>query len=381
MMESYEDELRTLESKGLKRSVKDRALFKGVNLSSNDYLGLSMDASLQEAAEQAIRSYGTGGTASRLLAGTSKIHLELEAELAKFLGKEAALVFSSGYHTNTGLIPALAGIGDVVFIDRLCHASILDGIKLSNARFYTFKHNNPDDLEQLLNDRRKEYKRAIVVTEGVFSMDGDQPDLKRLSALAHEHDALLYVDEAHSFGVFGLNGRGWASEQGVLDQVDVFVGTLSKTLASQGGFVAANKTLIDYFTTKSRSFIYTTALAPACAGAALAALRRLPIFESRRKFLLKTAAQVSARLAELGYRVLSSGSQIIPVWTGDIEATQKLSQHLFDQGFFVPSIRPPTIPAGEGRVRLSITHDVAARGIENLIKAFERYEGRLVQTH
>ncbi len=380
-MESYEQELVELEAKGLKRSVRDRTLFKGVNLSSNDYLGLSQDVSIQEAAEYAIRSFGTGGTASRLLGGTVKVHTDLENELARFLGKEAALVYSSGYHVNTGLIPALASAGDVLFIDRLCHASILDGVKLSGARFYTFEHNNTADLEQLLKERRPEYRRAIVITEGIFSMDGDRPDLSRLCALAHANDALMYVDEAHSLGVFGKDGRGMASEQGVLDQIDIFVGTLSKTLASQGGFVATKKVLIEYLISRCRSFIYTTALAPSAAAAGLAALRYLPIYESRRRHLLKTAATIAQRLADEGFRVLSSGSQIIPVWTGSVEDTQKLSQHLLEQGFFVPSIRPPTVPAGEGRVRLSITHDVATRGIENLINAFRRFEGRLVQTH
>jgi 8-amino-7-oxononanoate synthase len=337
-----------------------------------------MHGAVKEAAEYAIRDYGTGGTSSRLLAGTCKLHVDLESELARFLAKEAALVFSSGYHANTGLLPALAGPGDVLFVDRLCHASIIDGMKLSGARFYTFEHNNLDEAEQLLREKRPEYKRAIIVTEGVFSMDGDKPDLKRLCAIAHANDTLVYIDEAHSLGLFGLSGRGVASEQNVLDQIDIFVGTLSKSLGSQGGFVASRKSLIDYLVTKTRSFIYTTALAPASAAAALAALRLLPVMESRRTFVLKTAAAAAAKLRERGFKVMSANSQIIPVWTGSLEATQKLSEHLFAQGFFVPSIRPPTVPANEGRVRLSITLEVAERGIENLIRAFEN---SVVETH
>jgi 8-amino-7-oxononanoate synthase len=379
--EFYEQQLRELETAGMRRTLSDRAAFNGLNLSSNDYLGLSKHPSVKEAAARAILEHGTGGTSSRLLAGTFSIHAELENELASFLKKEAALVFSSGYHTNTGLIPVLAGPGDVVFVDRLSHASIIDGVKLSAARFHTFEHNNLADLERLLKEKRGEHKRALVITEGVFSMDGDQPDLRRLSALVHAHDALLYVDEAHSIGVFGEDGRGWASEQGVLDQVDILVGTLSKTLASQGGFVASRRSLIDFCVSRCRSFIYTTALFPAAAAAALCALRLFPSMKDRRALVLKTAADLRASLNQLGYKTFTSTTQIIPVWTGDVAATLKLSRHLFDRGFFVPSIRPPTVPAGEGRVRLSITHDIAAQGITNLIQAFERYEARFVTTH
>lgn len=373
--ESYEKELRELESKGLRRRV---SITNGLNLSSNDYLKLSQHQIVKEAAQNAVREYGTGGTSSRLLAGTSKIHVDLENELAKFLGKEAALVFSSGYHVNTGLLPALAGSGDVLFVDRLCHASIIDGMKLSGARFYTFEHNNVDEVEQLLREKRKDYRRALVVTEGVFSMDGDKPDLKALSTHAHAHDALLYIDEAHSLGLFGSSGRGVASEQNVLEEIDVFVGTLSKSLGSQGGFVATKKSLVDYFITKTRSFIYTTALAPASVAAALAALRLLPTMDKQRMSVLETAAALSEKLRDSGFKVMSADSQIIPVWTGSVEATQKLSEHLFERGFFVPSIRPPTVPPHEGRVRLSITLEIAERGIENLIKAFE---DSLVQAH
>ncbi len=378
---NFEEELTALEEQGLRRFLFNRDAAAWVNLSSNDYLGLSNHPEVVRAAAEALKKWGTGGTSSRLLAGTLSLHEELEENLAAFFRKEAALVFSSGYHTNTGVLPVLAGPGDIVFVDHLCHASILDGIKLSGARLSSFAHNDAADLENALARQRKSYRRAVVVTEGVFSMDGDVPPLKNILDLARRWDAMTYLDEAHGVGVMGPEGRGVAAALGVLGQVDVFVGTLSKSLGSHGGFVACARPLRDLLISRSRAFLYTTALPPASAAAAQAALVLLPKMEDRRRLILEAADQLRQHLAAAGFSTLQSASQIVPAWAGDVPSTQRLSEHLLSHGFFVPSIRPPTVPKGEGRVRLSISFHAAQEGIERLSAAFTAYaEKTFVQT-
>ncbi len=376
MKNDLEKELAELHSKGLARALRNRDQSGLFNFSSNDYLGLSVHPKVVNAAVEALQQFGAGGAASRLLAGTVTPHTELEKALAAFLSKEVALVFSSGYHANTGIIPALVSAQDIVFFDRLSHASIIDGVRLSGAAFSAFDHNDANDLEARLNKQRTKGRRALIITEGIFSMDGDRPPLKELSRLAKTFDAWLYVDEAHSLGVIGPDGKGLAAETGVLADIDVHVGTLSKTLGSQGGFVAGSKTLIDLLVSRCRSLAYTTALAPALASAALAALRLLPHMEHDRAELQKTAQDFRAALAAMGYNCLQSSSQIIPVMTGSIDATKTMSDYLLSQGFFVPSIRPPTVPIGEGRVRLSISQSVL-NNVSALVHAFKG--GKLVQ--
>ncbi|MCB4756576.1 MAG: 8-amino-7-oxononanoate synthase [Elusimicrobia bacterium] len=374
--DEIKNELDELESSGLKRTLFDVDGFKGVNFSSNDYLGLANHPAVKMAAVEATDKYGAGGASSRSLAGTRLIHRELEEKLARYFQKEAALVFSSGYHANTGLIPVLAGSSDIIFVDRLCHASLLDGVRLSAARFSTFEHNDIGDLESQLTKKRSQYKKALIITEGVFSMDGDMPPLREMVSLAKRHQAILYLDEAHSVGVFGPEGRGVAAQMGVLDQIDVFVGTLSKAFGSQGAFVVSGRSFIDLAISRCRSFMYTTALAPGCVGAALASLKLFPEMTPRRDAILKAAETVKNHLQKEGYLLLSTQSQIVPVWTGDVEFTKKLSDHLFASGFFVPSIRPPTVPAGEGRVRLSLTYDAIKTGVDGLLSAFTVFKER-----
>jgi 8-amino-7-oxononanoate synthase len=384
----YKSELTRLGTLGLKRELVAKDALTVENLSSNDYLNLSVHPDVIAAAVTATQQFGVGGVSSRLLAGTLTLHSELEQQLAAYTDKQAALVFSSGYHVNTGLIPALAGHGDAIFVDRLCHASIIDGVRLSGARFYTFDHNDMADLAALLKDKRDNTRNALVISESIFSMDGDVARVAELAELAHEHDALFYLDEAHAFGVWGEAGRGVAAQAGVLDQVDLYVGTLSKTLGSMGGFVAGDQTLIDYFKSRARSFIYTTALAPSAVAAGLAALKILPGLDDRRQAVLNAAAELRASLKDLGYDTMKSQSQIVPVLTGDVAETKRLSDHLFAQGFFVPSIRPPTVPVGEARVRISITYEAALKNLRPLVDSFQNFGGRakevthhIVKTH
>lgn len=368
---AFAAELESLEKQGLARSLsstKDNI----VNLSSNDYLALSKHGQVIASADEAVQNFGTGGTSSRLMAGTNALHQNLETRLASFLDKEAALVFSSGYHTNTGVLPALAGPEDLILFDRLSHASIIDGIRLSRATFFGFEHNDLEDLENQLKKRAAGRRHVWIVTEGYFSMDGDAPPLREIVDLADRTNALVYLDEAHSLGVTGPQGRGLAAREKVLSRIDVFVGTLSKSLGSQGGFVAATKVVINLLLSKCRSFKYTTALAPACAASASTALRLLPQMEDRREKIFTAAETLRYLLKNLGFDTLKSCSPIVPVWTGDVEATRKLSEHLFSCGFFVPSIRPPTVPVGEGRVRLSMTYDNIG-DVEKIANAFARY--------
>ncbi len=362
-------ELEQFRSQGLARSLRSRDDSALINFSSNDYLGLCRHPDVVRAAQQALAQWGVGGAASRLLAGTTPPHLSLEKALARFLGKESALVFSSGYHVNTGVIPALVSAQDVAFVDRLAHASIIDGVRLSGARLAPFDHNDVMHLEEQIKKYRSKGRRAILLTEGIFSMDGDRPPLKDFVRLARENDISIYVDEAHSLGVTGKNGLGEAARQNVLGETDVLVGTLSKTFASQGGFVAGSKTLIDFLVTRCRSFAYTTALAPALASAAQAALALAEQMDAERAQLQSASTALRRALAERGRNCLESSSQIIPVLTGSVEKTKALSEHLLSRGFFVPSIRPPTVPAGEGRVRLSLSLPVLDH-LEALQNAF-----------
>lgn len=376
MESSFPSELEHLRAQGLARSLSLQEDFNGINLSSNDYLGLSHHPDVIKAATAAAQRYGIGGTSSRLLAGTTSLHEDLEKELASFLDKEAALVFSSGYHANTGVIPALAGPDDVIFFDRLCHASLVDGVRLSRARFFSFEHNDMDDLKKGLAAYRSKGRRAFVISEGVFSMDGDKPPLDELVNLAKAWDALTYLDEAHTLGLFGPEGRGVAAQMGLLSEIDLYVGTLSKSMGGHGGFVASSKTIIDLLVSKSRTFIYTTALPALVAAGTRSALSLLKRMDDRRLLIQETAQHLRDRLTEEGFSCLNSMSQIIPVWTGDIPSTKKLSAHLLSRGFFVPSIRPPTVPAGEGRVRLSLTFDVINSGLKALEQAFHDYPAR-----
>lgn len=375
MNPALSSELAELRAKGLVRSLRAHEQSSLVNFSSNDYLGLATHPLVIAAATQALQQFGAGGRASRLVAGTVSAHTDLERALATFLSKEAALVFSSGYHANTGIIPALVSSKDIVFFDHLSHASIIDGVRLSGAAFSSFDHNDMEDLGSRLKKQRGKGRRALVITEGFFSMDGDRPPLKEWVRLAKEWDAWTYLDEAHSLGVIGPEGKGLAAEDGVLNEIDIHVGTLSKTLGSQGGFVAGSQTLIDFLVTRCRSLAYTTALAPAMAAAALAALRLVPSFEKERTELRQASEQVRTHLKKMGFDCLNSTSQIVPVMVGSVDATRSLSDYLLSQGFFVPSIRPPTVPVGEGRVRLSVSLPVL-KNVNDLIKAFEG--GKLV---
>ena len=332
-----------------------------VCLCSNDYLGLAGDETVKAAAIDAIGRWGVGAGASRLVCGTTDLHRQLERRLAEFERTEAAVVTSTGWMANKVAINALAGPGDLILCDKLDHASILDAAGGSGAVMRTYAHRDVDRLERLLQRHRAEHGRCLIVTDSVFSMDGDLAPLSELVSLKRRYDARLLVDEAHATGVLGEHGRGAAELLGAKEGVDVVVGTLSKALGALGGFVAGPRALIDVIVNTGRAFIYTTALPPAICAAALAALDIVADQPERRRKVLSMAADLRDRLASAGVDTLGSQTQIIPIVIGSVEAALAASARLLDAGFLVPAIRPPTVAPGTSRLRVSLSavHDPA----------------------
>ena len=321
-------------------------------MASNNYLGLTFDSRVIEGAVKGAQQYGTGSGGSRLVSGTFPLFTELETELAKFKNTEKALVFNTGYMANVGTISAIADKNTIIFSDALNHASIIDGCRLSRGAVKAYSHCDVDELKYLLKqvDRNA---RKLIVTDGVFSMDGDIAPLDKLYELSRDYNALLMVDDAHATGTIG-NGHGTAAYFNLEKEIDIQLGTLSKSLGSVGGYVAANSTIIDYLVNTSRSFIFSTALSPADIGAALAAL-----------YVLETDASVLGRLQEnvnyMADQLISMGidatneTPIFPILIGRNEDTLAVSEYLYEAGIIGTAIRPPTVPIGESRIRLTVT--------------------------
>ena len=321
-------------------------------LSSNSYLGLCTDTRLKEAARKAVEMYGTGAGGSRLISGTSPIHRELEAQVAFFKGTEAALIFSSGYMANAGVISSVADKNWVIYSDRLNHASIIDGCRLSGAQTVVYEHGDVNDLENKI--RRYPSKQGLIVTDALFSVDGDLAPLPALVATARRHGLLLMVDEAHATGVLGKNGGGAAELFGIKDGIDISTGTFSKALASEGGFVAGSAALIDYLINTARSFIFSTAMPPAGAAVSLAALDIVRTEPQRRSTLMERAAWLRDSLGRAGFDVANHPTQIISLILGEPRTATTFSDRLMEKGIFVTAIRPPTVPAGTSRLRISL---------------------------
>ncbi len=340
-----------------------------LNFSSNDYLDLGRHRHVMDCAREALDRYGVGSTASRLVTGTLPIHEELEARLAKEKGYEAALVFGSGCMANAGTIPVLAGRDDLIFADKLVHASIIDACKLSGAKLVRFAHNDVQALEKRLKEFPAAGNRRLIITESVFSMDGDVAPLLEIAAMAEQHGAMLMVDEAHSTGTFGPNGAGLIREHGLERSVTVSMGTMSKAMAGYGGYVACSSSLRKLLIQSSRAFIYTTAPPPAVIGAALGAL---DVFEASPRLgnILQANADYFRSLLH-GARLdtKQSQSQIIPIMIGDNERAVAISHKLREQGIIAAAIRPPTVPPGSARLRISIT---LAHHVDDLDRAAKK---------
>ena len=364
-MEKVEDFLQKQKNNSLLRTLKPADLRSNgtiridssdyIDFSSNDYLGLSNHPKLKEASKKALDQFGTSSSASRLLSGDLKIFHRLEEKVAGFKAKEAGLVFNSGYQANLGIISALWGRGDVIFSDRLSHASIIDGICLSGAKLFRFQHNDLNHLQMLLKKERPKFKNAAIITETIFSMDGDKSDILEIVKLKEKYNCQLMVDEAHATGIFGSGGAGLVQEYDLADRVDLIMGTFSKALGGFGAYLACSDKIKQYLINKCRSFIYSTALPASIAAANLASLDVVAKEPTRRKNLLKNSDYFRDKLNQQGLRVKGS-SQIVPWIVGNSQQSVKISQELKAKGYWVLPVRPPTVPIDQARLRFSLTY-------------------------
>lgn len=325
-----------------------------IDLSSNDYLGLSDHPRLKEEAKKAIEKFGISAYASRLLSGDLELHHQLEEKIASFKNKEAALVFNSGYQANIGIINSLCTKGDCIFSDRLNHASIVDGIILSGAKFFRFKHNDCWHLEELLQKERNKFKSALIVTETIFSMEGDKAPLQELVRLKEKYNCKILVDEAHATGIFGKNGAGVVEEESLEEKIDFIMGTFSKALGGFGAYLAASQKSIEYLINNCRSFIYSSSLPAALVACNLASIDLIKEEPARRQNLKCWAGYLRDALMNKGFKV-KGVSQIIPMVIGSNLMTQKFAESLQEKNYWVLPIRPPTVPNNEARLRFSLT--------------------------
>ena len=353
-----------------------------LNFSSNDYLGLANDPALKEAAIKAVEQFGAGAGASRLICGSLAPFHQLEEALADFKRTEAALTFSTGYATAIGTICALLGKGDIIILDKLVHASIVDAAKLSGAKLRVFSHNDLNDLEDKLKWAKDESRHpspvtrhTLIVTESIFSMDGDAAPLREIVALKEKYGAWLMVDEAHATGIIGQTGRGLAEELGVSSQIEIQMGTLGKALGASGGYICGSRVLIDYLVNRARSFIFSTAPVPAAAAAAAAGVQVVQSGEGedRRNHL---RARVAEFQSEIGNRKSEIPCAIIPILIGDESKAVEAAAKLREQDIFVPAIRYPTVARGKARLRVTLTASHSAGDVATLVRALEQIVNR-----
>ncbi|NTV48645.1 MAG: 8-amino-7-oxononanoate synthase [Geobacteraceae bacterium] len=380
MLRTIESEIEDIRNRGLLRSTRLISSRQSAHvtcngndvllLCSNNYLGLADHPALVAASIAAAQQYGTSSGASRLVSGTMELHERLESSVADFKNSEAALLFNSGYAANTGIIPALIGRGDVVFSDRLNHASIIDGILLSGARLVRYPHNDYLQLALLMEKHAK--GRCLIVSDGVFSMDGDIAPLAELVRLKHKYGALLMVDDAHGCGVLGKQGRGSAELLGVGSEVDVQMGTFGKALGSFGAYAAVSAELRELLINRARSFIFSTSLPPSVLAASLAAVElvQTPEGDLLREQLSANTLFFRDSLANAGFRIPAGSTQIVPILVGSAATTMQFSEALLAEGLFAQGIRPPTVPAGTSRLRFTLmathTHSDLADAVERI---------------
>lgn len=350
--------------------VVQRSGRRVILLCSNDYLGLATHPDVIHAAVRATEQYGAGSGAARLICGTLPPHEELETALAAFKGTESALMFGSGYVANLGVIPRLIGPHGLILADRLCHASLIDGCRLSGADFRVFRHRDSSHVESLLK-RRAANRPALIVTDGLFSMDGDVAPLPELASLAKQYDAMVYVDDAHGTGVMGPTGRGTLEQLGVERDIPFHMGTLGKALGSSGAYVVGPQDMIQYLINTARPFIFTTASPPssaAAASAALAVIRRDP---QRRSRLWANRHRLFTGLQQRGFRLTDTVSPILPILIGSAEQALAFAQRLLANGVYAPAIRPPTVPDKTSRIRVTVTSEHTSDHIDEALRAFE----------
>jgi len=342
-----------------------------LNACSNDYLNLSQHPNVIKGATDACLQYGAGSTASRLVSGTRSLHTQFEAELARHVDRERSLLFSSGYLANVSLISALIGRGDHLFIDRLAHNSLYQGSLLSGATIHRFRHNDLEHLQSLLESKISAGGRNLILTEGIFSMDGDSPDLDQLCAVADRYDALLYVDEAHSYGIKGRSGQGIAATH---SRVDIIGAMFGKAMGGMGGCIACSDVVAEYLVNHAGGFIYSTAPPPQVIGGLQAALHLIHTLDHERAHLHEISNLLRSGLMKCGYEVLPGNSPIIPVRIGAEADTMALSDHLFQCGVLVGAIRPPTVPSGSSRIRLTLTAAHSVDHVAQIIEVFRSWK-------
>ncbi len=377
----FDDYLHRLDAQSLRRRLRPIGSGTGpvislegrpvILLASNDYLGLATHPRLKQAAIQATEHFGTGAGAARLISGTLPPHEELETALAKFKGTDAALLFGSGYLANIGLIPALIGPGGLILADRLCHASLLDGCRLSGAGVRVYRHRDGEHLRSLLSKRRTA-RPTLIVTDGVFSMDGDLAPLPALADLAEEFSATLYIDDAHGTGILGANGRGTVEHFELEARIPFHMGTLGKALGTSGAYVVGTTAAVQYFLNRARSFLFTTAPPPATAAATVAALQILQSEPERRVRLWDNRQYLYTGLQRMGFRLCDSQSPIMPVIVGDPSLALALAEQLLRQGVYAPAIRPPTVPKETSRIRVTVTSEHTRAHLDEALTAFQK---------
>jgi len=380
-------QLDSLRGRGLERHLLElcplagsRVAYRGrdyLNLASNDYLGLAGNMDLVAGFYDGIHQtdlparFAPGATASRLMTGNRPVNRELEDELSLLYAPASVLVFNSGYHANIGILPALAQKGDLILADKLCHASLIDGMRLSRAKVFRYPHLDYERLDILLAAEREKYGQVFIVTESIFSMDGDAADLVCLARLKEKYRAVLYVDEAHGVGVRGAKGLGLAEEQGVRTKVDLLVGTFGKAWAGQGAFVICSGIVRDYLINSARSLIFTTGLPPVTLAWLVFILPNITTMDKERRHVRELADDLRQNLMQHGLET-KGGSNIVPVLIGDADRAVQIAEDLREHGFWITAVRPPTVPAGTSRLRLSLTAAMRKKDLAPLPKLIAR---------
>ncbi|MBU1061521.1 MAG: 8-amino-7-oxononanoate synthase [Candidatus Omnitrophica bacterium] len=377
--ELLQQELEGLKKQGLFRDMKRIDSMQGpivvidnreyVLFSSNNYLGLASHPEVIKAQVQASQEFGAGSCASRLISGNMSLHEKLERKIADFKCTESAILFPTGYMANVGTISALVGEGDLVVCDKLNHASIIDGVRMSGAMLRVYPHRNPERLEDILKNASG-YKRRLIISDGVFSMDGDIAPLPEIIKISQRFNAILMLDDAHATGVLGKTGKGTCEYFGIDKGVDIQMGTFSKAFGNLGGFIAGPLSLIEYIRNRARSFIYSTALPPAIVGGCIKAIEIAERGTDLRKRLWSNVSRLRDALVGLDFDIMDTKTQIIPVSTGDISSTMKASESLLNNGIYAPGIRPPTVPKNKCRIRVSLMATHSNDHIDRAIETF-----------
>ncbi|MFZ5965619.1 MAG: glycine C-acetyltransferase [Bacillota bacterium] len=343
-----------------------------INLSSNNYLGFANHPRLKKAAIESVEKYGVGAGAVRTIVGNMDIHEEMEVLLAKFKREEAVMTFQSGFNCNAGTIQAVTEAGDLIISDELNHASIIDGARLSKADKTIYKHNDMDSLEKVLKENRDKYRNILIITDGVFSMDGDIANLPDIADLAEKYSAMTYVDDAHGSGVLGESGRGTVDHFHLHGRIDFSIGTLSKAIGAIGGYVAGSKTTQDWLSHRGRPLLFSTSLPPAAVGAIIEAVKMLMETTEYTDRLWKNAKYFKQKLGSLGFNTGKSQTPITPVIIGDEAKTMEFSRNLFNEGVFVSGIVFPTVPKGTGRVRCMVTAAHTEEQLDRAVTVFKK---------